>query len=548
MKMFQGRSAYYSRVILFAVGFFSLSLYLTAGWGVLWAKPSAQDFLMACYLGTAEEVKKGIEAGADVNAVSPQGHTPLTAAVLGQTNSLKKVEMLLAAKADPTIKGPGKYNHTPLLYALSNRHNLSLIKLLLRAETEINSEGRNTPVSISLLNVCLFSTAWPDQEQASLLKEFLNHGADINQKTKNGETALHQCARRSGPESLKVLLKAGADVDVVENIDGNTALHVAALQNSYPESIILLLDHGANPTKLNKHNQTPLKQAQHAIRRPGVPQIQAILHNPESRHQWKISDPPTIDDVVLLSHKGTAEELKRAIEVSSVDVNGLSKQGFTALVTAVASQVDNLEKVDLLLKAKANPNLQDKFGNTPLYKAVAEYRSNSLEVMERLIEAKADVNASSTIWKSLFTLAAGGAEAPGIKFFAMSDGYYPSWPPEQHARLLKFLLEKGADVDEDALIMASVQSGPESLRVLIEAGLDVNKIDDWRDLSALLIAAESNPYPESIQVLLEAGADPNFTCSPKNQCNALHLAKRNNNVAAERIKEILREAINKSNK
>ncbi|EAY03874.1 ankyrin repeat protein, putative [Trichomonas vaginalis G3] len=47
----------------------------------------------------------------------------------------------------------------------------------------------------------------------SLLEYFLSHGADINEKNKNGETALHNAARNNRKEIAELLISHGADIN-----------------------------------------------------------------------------------------------------------------------------------------------------------------------------------------------------------------------------------------------------------------------------------------------------------------------------------------------
>ena len=551
MKMAQGKLN-----IFFKLGLLGLVLVMGAvvGPNMLWAKsPVASpihDFLVACYSGTIEEVKKGIEAGADVNGASAQGTTPLKAAILGRTDSMEKVKILLTAKADPNLAGE-YLNNTALDYALNDsEYNLNLIKLILEADFKVNPTDSKSRVPLQ--NVCMASSRWADKERALLLKEFIKRGADVNYKNDRGLTPLIICATSSGPQSLKVLLEAGAQVNVASDI-GRTPLMGAASYNSHPESIILLLDHRANPDQGDNNKKTPVEMSK-TNSTPGGPYIQAILNNPKKRKQWKLSEPPTADDLILLSYVGTAEEVKRAIEAGA-EVNYASKQGYTSLSAAVASKVDSLEKVALLLKAKANPNLTNKRDETPLLLAITN--NNNLEIVRLLLEAKADINAVDYTGITPFMQAS---------WMAYSSNNPDGWVEDKHAKLLKLLIENGADiysrrygdgerVGNSALLMAAGKSGPESLRVLLEAGMAVNGIASPHGLSSLLMAAESNVHPESISLLLEYGADPNYVCMKKG-CDALTLTESYYNswylaperMTTERIKEILREAIKKSKK
>ena len=71
------------------------------------------------------------------------------------------------------------------------------------------------------------------------------HGADVNAKDNDGETALMIAASQSNPKILTVLLEAGADIDA-QNKKGETALMAAAARANLDELKILLV-HGADP-------------------------------------------------------------------------------------------------------------------------------------------------------------------------------------------------------------------------------------------------------------------------------------------------------------
>ncbi|RWA06832.1 hypothetical protein EKO27_g8273, partial [Xylaria grammica] len=81
----------------------------------------------------------------------------------------------------------------------------------------------------------------------------LEHGADVNQKTKNcqGTTALHAAAKCGFEEITLILVEAGADVEAVDGY-GNTVLHEAVTsRGSDPTAVVsLLLSHGAD---INAH-------------------------------------------------------------------------------------------------------------------------------------------------------------------------------------------------------------------------------------------------------------------------------------------------------
>jgi len=97
------------------------------------------------------------------------------------------------------------------------------------------------------------------------LEEVLAEGNQINFNTTDavGNTALHLAAKSFSLDCLEILLRQdGITVDKVNIIEGNTPLHIAALNIkdvSISEAIIAaLLQAGSNPKLLNKEGRKPL--------------------------------------------------------------------------------------------------------------------------------------------------------------------------------------------------------------------------------------------------------------------------------------------------
>lgn len=83
------------------------------------------------------------------------------------------------------------------------------------------------------------------------LSAALSNGADVNQQTKEGNTALMAAAKIGDRLTLDLLLEKNADVNMRNNA-GATALMIAAKYGN-PHVVTELLNQGADPTIQNKN-------------------------------------------------------------------------------------------------------------------------------------------------------------------------------------------------------------------------------------------------------------------------------------------------------
>jgi ankyrin repeat protein len=144
----------------------------------------------------------------------------------------------------------------------------------------------------------------------------------------------------------------------------------------------------------------------------------------------------------------------RSLIAQRADVNAAGVDGATALHWAV--EYDDLESVDLLLKAWAHVDTPDRYGMAPLFYAVTNGNS---AISERLLAAGADANRSGQAGDSLLMIAARG----------------------NSIEILQALLEKGASVnatDEVArqtpLMWAVRSNNVSAVKALLDHGAEVN--------------------------------------------------------------------------
>jgi cytohesin len=79
-------------------------------------------------------------------------------------------------------------------------------------------------------------------ELLDVVKVFLAHGADVNARSRNGDTPLH--ARDISKEMAELLLTHGADINATNN-HGETPLQTAVAQHNH-ETVKFLMANGAH--------------------------------------------------------------------------------------------------------------------------------------------------------------------------------------------------------------------------------------------------------------------------------------------------------------
>jgi ankyrin repeat protein len=273
------------------------------------------------------------------------------------------------------------------------------------------------------------------QKNKAAVEELLNKGAKID--APSGffqESALHDAVRNGDPKTIQMLLDKGADVNSKDKF-GFTPLDTAVGKfESNPEIVKLLLEKGAKPGLSSRASEAPLCDA---IPYSSVKVMEALIQGGQDINQdGPNGDTPLCkairyckkDLVSFLLEKGADPNLRGEyhryplLEAASEYCNGneevnvemcrmLLERGAdieckdynnddTPLIMAARQKKPGVMK--LLLKAGADPNKTNKFGETPLCEAV---KADSPEEIQILLAAGADVNKPGREKKSPVELA-----------------------------------------------------------------------------------------------------------------------------------------------
>ena len=162
-----------------------------------------------------------------------------------------------------------------------------------------------------------------------------------------------------------------------------------------------------------------------------------------------------------------------------------------------AANQRNTAAISALLKTSKGQKLleaRDARGRTPLLVSTWLDDQNSAQV---LLQAGADVNAKDNQHDSPYLVA--GAEG--------------------RTQLLRWYLEHNAKLEDTnryggtAIIPAAEKGHLDNVRVLIDAGLNLNHVNNlgWTALMEAIVLSNGGPRHQAIvAALLEAGADPNI--------------------------------------
>lgn len=437
-----------------------------------------------------------LEHGADVGARDELGRTPLHRAAGNGHKAM--VELLLANKADANAKvsHSSDTGSTSLNLAMKKGYRSVCEALLERgADPNLGDGSGGSPI---------YSAVFARDEAS--LRLLIAKGARVNPYLEmKSDTPLHNATT---PAIAKILIEAGAPVDALNGAN-QSPLHAKAREGNL-DVLEILLAAGANPSLKDSVGQTPLHLAAVGWNANVITPLIAKGANPNERD----SAGGTPLDALIRSGYGRNTDFARQIETlrallaGGVDPNLIQRGGSPHLYRAVADGLE--EQAEMLLKAGADPNAKYVYsdGNgwqTSLIVALqgtkhperAGQKTRSMDLVKLLLDYKADPNLSN-----------GSGASP--LWFAMVHG---SRDFAERAPFVEALLQRGANIegrdsDGRTSLAVAVELGmKEMTELLIKHKADPNaKAGNGK--SPLHFAA-ANRNMELVDVLLSAGADPN---------------------------------------
>jgi len=228
--------------------------------------PRSLGKLVDYYLKTHDHKAKTkildtLAAVKDQNSQEKETDYDLPLNIAAKAGLIKAVSLLISKGADPNLNS--RYGSSALIVATVNNH-YEVVDYLLSNGTNlfITHDSYNESGKISKsIKVCKAMLSVRNGN-AQLVEVLEKHGASINEIDLNGETLIFKTAEAGNSDLLSYLISRGLDVNHIKSetdtYRGETALHYAVRAKKI-DSIKILLKAGAdiNSIEFNLHENNP---------------------------------------------------------------------------------------------------------------------------------------------------------------------------------------------------------------------------------------------------------------------------------------------------
>jgi len=283
------------------------------------------------------------------NGINPNthlnGYTPLHMAI--ENHRSKILNMLLDYGADVTIPNFGG-GITPLHLIIRNNYYNDFCGI--KYNDLFDKFVKNAPENwVHNVNCGTLIHKAIQEENDYIFDYLINQKVDINIKDRFGRTPFFCAVERNNMRMIKILFNDKININDIDRRQSHSMLYLAVNYNNI-ELISQFLKMGANPNIQDKYGDTPLHLA---IKKNDIPVINTGL----SAH--------------------TVTSINKLSSSQLININN-----------------HNNEIIELLLKYKADPSIQNNDGNTILHNIIryASLNERKIELIKLFMSHGADIN------------------------------------------------------------------------------------------------------------------------------------------------------------
>ncbi|XP_034933648.1 putative ankyrin repeat protein RF_0381 [Chelonus insularis] len=443
-------------------------------------------------------IKAFLNFNLDINARNNAGETPLHVSVKSRKKNI--VDLLISNGAD--VNASNKQRQVPLHSAVKE-YNLKILDTLLKNQVNFDKQDREgqTPLHLAV-----------GAENLDAVDMFLKKGVNYKLIDAWDRTPLHLAAERMHLDMIKVFLDNNVDPNIVNSCN-QTPLHVIdqlihiktygyrrfgnrslgdGPRNTefYLPFIITLLEKGADLNFQDKGGNTPYNNAVKNGRRILAKAFQECecINGVIAVKNKAQSGKFTLH--VTLETSNVEMKIIQCIVKATSDIDAKDERGRTALHIATINHLDSstvhhshkflyTERIEYLLRNKANINAVDNDMSTPLHHAC---RNKNVHVVEYLIEKGADPRIRDKDGKTV------------LHYACMMDWRYSQSSSHRRkdvqSKIISILVKNGVSVNWDDKFGKTplhyvVEENDDTsfylYQLLLQNGADINIEDNDRD-------------------------------------------------------------------
>ncbi|MCC6490947.1 MAG: ankyrin repeat domain-containing protein [Candidatus Hydrogenedentes bacterium] len=368
---------------------------------------------------------------------------------------------------------------------------------------EVNKPGRNKSTALML------AASLGNLEIARMLIEA---GASLDVQDADEQTALMYAVCGQNEDVVTLLLEAGARGDVE-----NWRAFDFAVRFGTPAIVKQLIDRGADVNRRDAGNDpTPFLEAVGRGNREVIEMLiqagadisatagdQSAVSIAAGNRNEEVFDfllkagcpvGPALNSAVFTQNEAIVKKLLK----HGVNVNERNEQfGYTPLLTA--AEGGNASIVKLLIKAGADLESRDEMSQTPLWAAVS---SGHTAIAKILLDAGADINVRSDEGQSLLANAA-WMEEKGVLDLLLKRGADPNAASEQSPPALLWAVAQGSLAIAKQLLKAGADPN-----AAIQSTRHTGMFEQYAPGTTALMIAAAEGHGKLVDALLDAGADP----------------------------------------